>query len=72
MKASLSFQNSIMMMKEKDSITNLAARQEGKEKSSNLRGFLLYSAGEDFYSMYHEERDIDPEISSVIIGIKGK
>ena len=68
----MSFQKSIMMTKEKDSITSLASRQKGKEKSSNLRGFLLYSAGEDFYSMYHENRDIDPEIGTVIIGIKGK
>jgi hypothetical protein len=61
-----------MMMKENDSIISLSSRQEGKEKSSNLRGFLLYSAGEDFYSMYHENRDIDPEIGSVIIGFKGE
>ena len=61
-----------MMMKEKDSIISLAARQEGKEKNNNLRGFFLYSAGEDYYSMYHEKRDIDPIISSVIIRNKGK
>jgi hypothetical protein len=61
-----------MMMKEIDSIISLAARQEGKKKSSNLRGFLLYSAGEDFYNIYHEKRDKDPDISSVIIAIKGK
>jgi len=59
-------------MKEKDNNTNLAARQTDKGKCDNHRGSLLYSAGEDFYNMYHIDRDIDPEIITVISGITRK
>jgi len=47
-------------MKEKDIYTNLSERQTNKDEN-NLRRFLLYSAGEDFYSMFQEEEDSDYE-----------
>jgi hypothetical protein len=59
-------------MKEKDNNTNLAARQTDKGKCDNHRGSLLYSAGEDFYNMYHIDRDTEPEIVTIISGITRK
>lgn len=47
-------------MKEKDIYTNLSERQTSKDEN-NLRRFLLYSAGEDFYSIFQEEKDSDFE-----------
>jgi len=48
-------------MKEKDNCTSLIDRQSGNEEKNNLRRILLYSAGEDFYSIYHEKEDSDSE-----------
>jgi hypothetical protein len=48
-------------MKEKDNCTSLTDRQSGSEEKNNLRRILLYSAGEDFYSIYHEKEDSDSE-----------
>jgi len=47
-------------MKEKDIYTNLSERQTDKDEN-NLRRYLLYSAGEDFYSIFQEEKDSDAE-----------
>jgi len=48
-------------MKEKDNCTSLTDRQSGNEEKNNLRRILLYSAGEDFYSIYQEKEDSDSE-----------
>jgi len=48
-------------MKEKDNCTSLIDRQSGNEEKNNLRRILLYSAGEDFYSIYQEKEDSDSE-----------
>jgi hypothetical protein len=55
-------------MQEKDYGTSLAARRTGKEENNNLRGYPLYSAGEDFYSKYQEDKDVDTEGISITEG----
>ena len=52
-------------MKERDNSMGLTARRSGKEGNNNLRGYPLYSAGEDFYSKYQEDKDVDPENISI-------
>jgi len=56
-------------MKEKDEYTNLADRQTGKAEKNNLRSFPLYSAGEDFYSIYQEDKVKDNVDITEISGI---
>ena len=51
-------------MKEKDNYTNLADRRTGKVEVHNIGVFLLYSAGEDYYDIYQDEKDIEPKIIS--------
>jgi hypothetical protein len=53
-------------MKEKSSNTNLTPRQTGKEEKDNLQGYLLYPDGEDIYSKFQKEGDINPEDISKI------
>jgi|WetSurMetagenome_2_1015567.scaffolds.fasta_scaffold1029687_1 hypothetical protein len=53
-------------MQKKDYGTSLAARRTGKGENNNLRGYPLYSAGEDFYSKYQEDKDVDTEDISLI------
>jgi hypothetical protein len=48
-------------MKERDNSMSLTTRRTGKDENNNLRGYPLYSAGEDFYSKYQEDKDVDPE-----------
>jgi hypothetical protein len=52
-------------MKEKDENGNLSARQENRKENRNLEGYPLYSTGEDFYSKFEEDKDIDPENISI-------
>jgi len=52
-------------MKEKGNSTSLTTRRTGKEENNNLRGYPLYSAGEDFYSKYQEDKDVDPDNISI-------
>jgi hypothetical protein len=53
-------------MKERDNSMNLTTKRTGKEENNNLRGYPLYSAGEDFYSKYQEDKDVDPENISLV------
>ncbi|HEY3390726.1 MAG TPA: hypothetical protein VGK38_14205 [Prolixibacteraceae bacterium] len=46
-------------MKEKDNYSILDVRQPGNDKNINIRVSPLYSVGEDFYSMYQDENNID-------------
>ena len=64
--STLFFQNAILDMKEKDDNTNLAARQTGKVNYDGHLVSLLYSSGEDFYEMYHIDREADPGIDPFI------
>ena len=48
-------------MKGKDENGNLSARQENRKNTKNPEGYPLYSAGEDFYSKYQEDNDVDPD-----------
>ena len=59
-------------MKEKDNYTNVSDRQTGNDEIYSLWGFPLYSAGEDFYSIYHEVIDLDPKNISETSGVKQK
>jgi hypothetical protein len=52
-------------MKEKDENGNLSARQEIRKENKSLEGYPLYSTGEDFYSKFDEDKDIDPEDISI-------
>ena len=70
--STLFFQNAILDMKEKDDSTNLAARQTGKVNYDGNLGSLLYSSGEDFYDMYHIDREADQGIDPVITGTHRK
>ena len=51
-------------MKEKDNYTNLDERRTGTVEVHNIEVFLLYSAGEDYYNIYQEEKNIEPKIIS--------
>jgi len=58
-------------MKDKDENGNLSARQENRKEAKNLEGYPLYSAGEDFYSKYQEENEVNPDdISEVEASIE--
>ena len=46
-------------MKEKDNYTNLSDRWTARDETNNIEGLLLYSAGEDFYNIYQEDKDIE-------------
>jgi len=46
-------------MKEKDNYTNLSDRWTARDETNNIWGLLLYSAGEDFYNIYQEDKDIE-------------
>jgi len=48
-------------MKEKDNYTNLSDRWTARDETNNIWGLLLYSAGEDFYNIYQEDKDIEPK-----------
>lgn len=48
-------------MNERYNSMGLTTRRTGKEENNNLHGYPLYSAGEDFYSKYQEDKDVDPE-----------
>jgi len=48
-------------MKDKDENGNHSARQENPKVNHSLEGYPLYSTGEDFYSKFEEDKDIDPE-----------
>jgi len=48
-------------MKKKDYYTSLTDRQSDNDDKNDVRRFLLYSAGEDFYSIYQEEEESDSE-----------
>ena len=48
-------------MKEKDNYTSLSDRWTGRDETNNIWGLLLYSAGEDFYNIYQEDKDIEPK-----------
>ena len=48
-------------MKEKDNFTNLSDKCTGRDETNNIWGLLLYSAGEDFYNIYQEDKDIEEE-----------
>jgi len=52
-------------MKDKDENGNLSVRQENRKENKSLEGYPLYSTGEDFYSKYEEDKDIDPENISI-------
>ncbi len=47
-------------MKEKDESGNLSARQKNRKEAKNLDGYPLYSSGEDFYSKFQEDNNVDP------------
>lgn len=53
-------------MEAKGNNTNLTARRTSKEENNNLRGYPLYSAGEDFYSKHQEVNDLDTDNTSTI------
>ena len=40
---------------------HLAPPPGNNNEVNNLRGYPIYPAGEDIYSKYQEEKDIDPE-----------
>jgi len=46
-------------MKEKDNYTNLSDRWTARDETNNIWGLLLYSAGEDFYNIYQEDKNIE-------------
>ena len=48
-------------MKDKDENGNLSARQENRKGAKNPEGYPLYSAGEDFYSKYQEDNNVNPD-----------
>jgi hypothetical protein len=48
-------------MKDKDDKANLPGSREGIEEESNLQGYPLYPANEDFYGKYKKEKNINPE-----------
>ena len=48
-------------MKEKDNYKNLSDRWTARDETNNIWGLLLYSAGEDFYNIYQEDKDIEPK-----------
>ena len=39
--------------------TRLSDRWTGRDETNNIWGLLLYSAGEDFYNIYQEDKDIE-------------
>lgn len=51
-------------MKEKDNYTNLDERRQGNPEIHNIDALLFYSAGEDYYDIYQDEKDIEPKIIS--------
>lgn len=48
-------------MKEKDENGNLSARQVNRKDKKNSEGYPLYAAGEDFYSKYQEDNEVNPD-----------
>ncbi|HZK96860.1 MAG TPA: hypothetical protein VFC67_21860 [Prolixibacteraceae bacterium] len=46
-------------MKEKEQFSNPSVRHSGRKEKKIHHEYLLYSAGEDYYSIYQEEKDID-------------
>lgn len=48
-------------MKAKVNNAKLLNQQAGNENKNNLEGYPTYPPGEDIYSKYQEEKDINPE-----------
>ncbi len=48
-------------MKKKDVKADLSNRKTSEEEKRDFPGYPVYPAVEDIYSMYHEEKDINPE-----------
>lgn len=48
-------------MKEKTDKLNQPESQEDNDEENNLPGYPVYPEGEDIYSIYMEEREINPE-----------
>jgi hypothetical protein len=48
-------------MKAKDNKKKVPDRKAGNEEKKDLPGYPLYPEGEDLYSKYHKEKNIDPE-----------
>lgn len=59
----------IGMMKEKETFSNPSVRHNSREDKKIHHGYHLYSAGEDYYDIYQDERDVEPDDSSEISGI---
>ena len=59
----------IRKMKEKEKFSNPSVRHNSRKEKKSHHGYLLYSAGEDYYNIYQEEKDVEPEDSSEISGI---
>jgi len=58
-------------MKDKDENGNLSARQKNPKDKKNIEGYPLYAAGEDFYSKYQEDNEVNPDdISEVAASIE--
>jgi len=47
-------------MKEKEKFSNPSVRHNSRKDKKIHHGYLLYSAGEDYYNIYHEEKDAKP------------
>jgi hypothetical protein len=59
----------IRKMKEKEKFSNPSVRHNSIEDKEIHHGYLLYSAGEDYYDIYQEEKDVEQDDSSGISGI---
>jgi hypothetical protein len=53
-------------MKDKDIYTDFPASRVYKVANMNRQGYLMYSAGEDFYGENQEEKNINPDDISEI------
>lgn len=56
-------------MKEKESFTSSSAKLKDRIETKIDHEHPLSSAGEDYYSIYMEEEELDAEINSEFLGI---
>ncbi len=59
-------------MKEKESFTNSSAKLKNRIETKIDHENPLSSAGEDYYSIYMEEEELDSDINSEFLGINRK
>jgi len=48
-------------MKKKDEEIHLSTRLKSRKENKSVPAHPMYSAGEDFYSMYHEDKSLQQQ-----------